>query len=456
MKPVLMNAQRTMSRATVQLSGARAVDGAFSLWPPAMLATGDGDGPCNSTGSCSAPGNNLRRGARRAAPWPVRPVAYALALQIFNPALSLQAQETTVFRSGDHGYASYRIPAIIRHNGVLIAFAEGRVHNAADFGDNDIVYKTSTDGGRTWGALHTAVDNHALQASNPAPVVDLLDPRHPDGRIFLFYNTGNAHEHDVRQGKGLREVWYITSTDGAATWSAPVNITAQVHRPEQPRLNAAYNFPADWRTYANTPGHGFQFITGPHKGRLYIAANHNAGDPQPGNKDWNAHAYYSDDHGRSFHLSDNVPYAGTNESTAAQIGTDAVYMSSRNQRLWPGQRIISVSQDGGRSWVSSGPDPQLPDPVNQASVLSWLQDDSFILAHCNAADGNARNKLTLRLSKDGGKTWYLSKMIAEAPENHQGAYTAYSDLVRTGNHALGVLYEKDNYARIVFAEVGVE
>ncbi|MFZ1664142.1 MAG: sialidase family protein [Flavobacteriales bacterium] len=371
-------------------------------------------------------------------------------------AVAGRAQDVPVFTSGEAGYASYRIPAIVQHKGVLVAFAEGRVHNAADFGDNDIVYKTSSDGGKTWGALRVAVDNDTLQASNSAPVVDLLDPRYPDGRIFLFYNTGNAHEHDVRNGHGLREVWYITSTDGAATWSAPVNITTQVHRPKQPEMNPVYDFPEDWRTYANTAGHGFQFITGPHKGRIFIAANHNAGDPQPGNEDWNAHAFFSDDHGGSFQLSENIPYAGSNESTAAQIGDDAVYMSSRNQRLSPRQRIISVSPDGGRSWASSAPDPQLPDPVNEASVTSWLRHGSFILAHCNAADEHQRNKLTLRLSSDGGRTWFFNALIAEAPPGYQGAYAAYSDIVPMDERTIGVLYEQDDYARIVFAAVEVE
>lgn len=371
-------------------------------------------------------------------------------------SFTLHAQDIPVFRSGDDGYASYRIPAIVQHQGVLIAFAEGRVHHAGDFGDNDIVYKASTDGGKTWGPLRVAVDNDTLQASNSAPVVDLLDPQYPEGRIFLFYNTGNAHEHDVRAGHGLREVWYITSTDGAATWSAPVNITTQVHRPKQPGINAAYNFNEDWRTYANTPGHGFQFINGPHTGRIYIAANHNAGDPQPENTDWNAHAYYTDDHGASFQLSGKVPYPGSNESTAAQIGTDGVYMSSRNQRLTPKQRVVSVSPDGGQTWVASAPDPQLPDPVNQASVLSWMQDGQFILAHCNAADEHRRNKLTLRLSKDGGNTWYFNKVIAQAPTGYTGAWSAYSDLVQLDPTHIGVLFEKDDYREIVFVAVGIE
>lgn len=361
------------------------------------------------------------------------------------------AQETTVFKSGEDGYASYRIPALIKNKGgELIAFCEGRVDHAGDYGNVDIVYKISKDGGKTWGPLKVAADYDKLQAGNAAPVVDLLDPRYPKGRIFLFYNTGNDHEGEVRKGKGLRELWYITSVDGALTWSEPVNITTQAHRPRQPQINPDYNFKEDWRTYANTPGHAFQFISGPNKGRIYIAANHNAGNPQPANKDWNAHAYYSDDHGKTFRLSENVPYPGTNESMAAQTGENSVYMSSRNQQLTPRQRVISVSNDGGQTWVSSAPDPQLPDPVNQASVLSWKKGKGFILAHLNAAHEKERNHLTLRLSKDGGKTWYFNQLIAKAPEGYKGAWSAYSDLVLLKKNSMGILYEKDNYKEIVF------
>ena len=381
-----------------------------------------------------------------------------LSVCTISASFVLMAQEVTVFKSGDDGYASYRIPAIVKgKSGDLIAFSEGRVHHAGDFGDVDIVYKISKDGGKTWGSLQVAVDYDKLQAGNPAPVVDLLDPAYPKGRVFLFYNTGNDHEGDVRKGKGLREVWYIVSNDAGQSWSQPVNITTQVHRPKQPQTNPLYNFKEDWRTYANTPGHGFQFVSGPNKGRIYIAGNHNAGDPLPSNKDWNAHAYYSDDHGKTFQLSEKVPFASTNESLAAQIGENSVYMSSRNQSYTPKARVISISHDGGQTWVSSAPDTNLPDPINQASVLSWKKGKNFILAHSNAADENKRDNLTLRLSKDQGKTWYFNKVVAKSPEGYKGgAYAAYSDIVLLKKNSIGVLYEKDGYKEIVFVPVKIK
>lgn len=137
---------------------------------------------------------------------------WMLALQV------TAQQDVPVFVSGEEGHKSYRIPAIIGlPDGKLLAFCEGRVNHAGDFGDINIVLKTSTDGGSSWSPIRTIVDYDLLQAGNPAPVVDLLDPAYPAGRIFLFYNTGNNHEGELRKGNGLREVWYISSIDGGKT-----------------------------------------------------------------------------------------------------------------------------------------------------------------------------------------------------------------------------------------------
>lgn len=372
-------------------------------------------------------------------------------------SFSLTAQEVTVFESGKDGYASFRIPAIIKNkDGNLLAFSEGRVDHAGDYGNVDIVYKISSDNGKTWGPLKVAADYDKLQAGNAAPVVDLLDPKYPNGRIFLFYNTGNNHEHEVRAGKGIREVWYITSTDGGNTWSSATNITTQVHRPNMPQVNSAYNFSENWRAYANTPGHGLQFDSGKYKGRLYIPANHSSGDPKSAGRDYFAHAFYSDDHGASFKITDKITFEGGNETMAAQISNNELYMNTRNQQGNVRNRIVSYSNDGGVTWDSTFYDKNLPDPVNQGSVLSWKKKSKYILAVCNAADEKLRDNLTLRLSKDKGKTWYFNKVVAKAPEGYKGSYAAYSDIVKLDKKTIGVFYEKDNYRTIVFVPVKIK
>lgn len=362
-------------------------------------------------------------------------------------------QPIPVFVSGEEGHKSYRIPAVIGlPSGRLLAFAEGRVHNAGDFGDINIVLKTSNDGGQTWSRLQTVVDEGSLQAGNPAPVMDRTDPAYPQGRIFLFYNTGNNHEGEVRKGKGLREVWYKTSVDGGLSWSAAVNITVQTHRPKQPGVHPAYDFHEDWRSYANTPGHAMQFTKGKYKGRLYVAANHSAGPPQPDFKDYRAHGFYSDDHGKTFHISENVDLEGGNENMATEISKGRLMLNLRNQQGHVRARYTALSKDGGTTWYNQRFDYNLPDPVCQGSILtigsSWGKK---VLAFCNASDTARRNNLTLRISKNDGRTW--QKKILVYASDQKGDAAAYSDIVRLGRKTVGVLYERDGYSEIVFSAI---
>lgn len=354
------------------------------------------------------------------------------------------AAQVPVFRSGTEGYASFRIPAILTApNGNLLAFCEGRVQNAGDYGNIDIVMKESRDGGRTWSPLRILVDADSLQAGNPAPVVDLYDSRYPNGRIFLFYNTGNNHEGEVRKGKGHRNVWYITSIDEGKNWTASINISEQVHK---------YRPPDNWRGYANTPGHALQFSQGKYKGRIYVAANHSYGDPQPGFEDYRAHGFFSDDHGDSFQLSESVAIPGSNESTAAELSNDRLMLNSRNQKGDVRARIVSVSGDGGVKWDSSYFDNQLPDPVCQGSLLNigWKRGKA-VLAFCNPASRQRRDSLTLRISWDEGHTW--NRTILIDPIVGSDDRQAYSDLVRINRKRIGILYESNGYRQIVFKQL---
>lgn len=368
--------------------------------------------------------------------------------------LKIQAQ-VPVYISGTEGHKSYRIPAIIKNwTGELLAFAEGRVQGSGDFGDINIVLKKSTDNGKTWETMATVVDYNDLQAGNPAPVLDNSDPNFPKGRIFLFYNTGNNHEGEVRKGKGIREVWYKTSTDGGNTWSEGVNITQQTHRPNQPLVNASYNFKEDWRSYANTPGHAMQFQEGKYKGRIFVAANHSVGEPQKQFTDYAAHGFYTDDHGKTFKLSETVAIEGSNEATATEISDNKLMLNARNQKGDKRSRIVAISNNGGETWSETFFDENLPDPVCEGSILNiGKKKGKSILAFCNAADTKNRDNLTLRISFDDGKSWKISKLVYAGKENNDKSPSAYSDIVKIGKKTIGVLFEKDNYSAIVFSPV---
>lgn len=368
-----------------------------------------------------------------------------------------QTPFSVVYTSGLEGHKTYRIPAIIKNKqGHLLAFAEGRVHGSGDFGDINIVLKISRDKGRTWSAIKTLVDYDALQAGNPTPVLDESDPRFPKGRIFLFYNTGNNHENEIREGKGLREVWFITSTDGGKTWSTAVNITSQVHRPNQPSNNSVYTFKEDWRHYANGPGHAMQFTQGSHQGRILIAANHSAGPRGERGSDYRAHTFFTDDHGDTFQLGASISIPGSNEASAAEISGGRLMMNIRNQRGDVRQRIVGLSENGGTTWQDTYFDSQLPDPICEGSILTiGSTKGKNILAFSNAADAKRRDQLTLRISYDDGKTWPKAMLIAKGKteEESKDDFAAYSDLVKVTKRSVGILYERSNYSQIVYSRI---
>ncbi len=366
-------------------------------------------------------------------------------------AVGEETTETVVFENSQDGYQCYRIPAIVAApNGDLLAFAEARLTDCGDFGDVDMVLKRSTDQGKNWGRLEMAVDFGDAQAGNPAPVYDLTDPKFPKGRLFLFYNTGTAHEADVREGKAVREVWYKTSTDHGKTWSEATNITLQTSRPNAPAVNSAYAFPEDWRSYANTPGHALQIQNGLYKGRIFVAANHSAGSPQEAYRDYAAHAFYSDDHGKTFKLSPNLDYAGGNEATAAETSDGSLLFNFRNQSGDAKYRLQGFTKNAGESWDEVRVMKDLPDPVCQGSIISFKpKKDQHVLLFSNANSQTERENLTVRRSTDDGQTWSAGKVIYPGP-------AAYSDLVIQKNGDIGVLYEKDGYKRIVYARFGYE
>jgi sialidase-1 len=76
-----------------------------------------------------------------------------------------------------------------------------------------------------------------------------------------------------------------------------------------------------------------------------------------------------------------------------------------------------------------------------------------MLAFCNAADTLKRNHLTLRISFDEGLTWKKYRLIEASDENKKNDVTAYSDIVMLNKKEIGVLYERNGYAQIVFTLV---
>jgi hypothetical protein len=84
--------------------------------------------------------------------------------------------------------------------------------------------------------------------------------------------------------------------------------------------------------------------------RNLVAANHSSGNPQSHFMDYVAQGFFTDDHGKTFHLVQSINLPGSNESMATELSYDKLMMNSRNQRGDVRARIVSISSDGGASW----------------------------------------------------------------------------------------------------------
>jgi sialidase-1 len=367
-----------------------------------------------------------------------------VSLFLVTSSYSTIFDERPVFVSGTEGYGTYRIPAIIRAgNGDLLAFCEGRVNGASDFGNIDIVMKRSTDNGLTWGALQVVATNGNVLAGNPGPVVDTMDPQHPN-RVWLSYNKSAQSEANVRSGLGVREVMVMHSDNHGATWSTPENITVSVHKPNEPSFNPAYTFSEDWRWYAIAPGHCIQLKSGPHAGRLLFPSNHQEGGDITGN--YSSHAFYSDDHGLTWQVGGKVG-PGTNESIAVELANGDVMVNTRN--FTGTTRSVAFSADGGESWTGLFRDAELIEPRCQGSLIRYSMAGKNRILFSNPATTSSRTRGTVRMSYDEGEAWSVSRQI------YAGSF-AYSDLVTQSDGQIGLLYERDSYGSIYYARFDLE
>lgn len=253
------------------------------------------------------------------------------------------------------------------------------------------------------------------------------------GNLYLGYG-----EYLVERTSYLEAVY---SEDDGATWSAPIDLTHQVKE--------------EWMRFIGAgPGIGIQLQQGPHAGRLIFPIYFSN---ETNSIFWRMSCalIYSDDHGKTWHrgaspndgrvldgetLSARTLQAQSGELTESQAvelenGKIRVYL--RNH-LESGCVAYCESTDGGESFSQVLPQPALPDPVCQSSVIRLpdLGDGVLRLLFANPADSQERIRGTVRLSEDGGKTWCASRTVDEG-------FFMYNSMTALPDGTVGILYEGD-------------
>ena len=314
-------------------------------------------------------------------------------------------RETVVFQSGQEGYHSFRIPALLfTKRGTLLAFCEGRRGSRSDTGDIDTVVKRSRDGGKTWSQLQVVADHDVDTIGNPCPVQD-----RQTGVIWLPLtgNPGQNTQKEILNGVGSRTLWMSRSGDDGVSWDNPVEITSIVKDP-------------NWTWCATGPGNSIQL----HSGRLLVPCDYS----ERGSTREHSWVIYSDDHGRSWKPGGTL-LEGTGEAQAVEIADGTVLVNARSDR--GNRRLTARSVDGGITWTDASPDEALIEPPCQASIQRGPKN---LLLFSNPADVK-RVRMTVRASRDGGRSWSYSKVLHEGP-------SAYSSLAVLSGGRIACLYER--------------
>lgn len=348
---------------------------------------------------------------------------------------------STPFYSGLNGYYSYRIPTIIQSKKALIAFAEGRKNSTSDFGNIDLVYRRSTDQGKSWEPIQILVDKDTIAVQNPVPIYI-----ENNNKIVLLFNITPQSEHDILNKdygpKDERKAFVTFSYDDGRSWSLPKDITEQVKRPH-------------WRWHALGPVHGIELQFGAHKGRLVAPV---AISVEKGQKAYGMALIYSDDLGNNWKIGavDNnlTDAVQCNETTVVELTNGDIYVNTRDHLGGSHQknRGETYSEDSGLTFTQPIIESdKFPSPIVQSSLLRWdtkTKGEEDVIFFATPSNTQQRENLIIMASYDETKSWTTLYSV------HQG-FSAYSDMVKLNKRTLGVLFETDDYKKIVFKRVHV-
>ncbi len=340
-------------------------------------------------------------------------------------SLAATLEQTEVFRSGENGYALYRIPGIVATpRGTLLAYAEARKSARGDWGTIDIVLRRSKDSGRTWSPMQVIAQVDGPKAKNPVALAqNLAQPGEVTYNNPVAITTRQGPVHLLFCLEYMR-AFYLRSDDDGRTFSKPVEITAafDAFRPEY-----------DWRVLATGPGHGIELRSG----RLLVPVWLSTGTGGHAHRPSVAATIYSDDGGRSWQrgaiaLPNTSDFVNPNETAAAELSTGEVMLNVRTESKAQ-RRAVLVSKDGISNWSAPRFDSALLEPICFASLLS-LGKRRLVFSNPDNLVNRHRKNLTLQLSEDDGHTWTKRRVL-------EAGWAGYSDLALDRRGRIYCFYE---------------
>ena len=331
---------------------------------------------------------------------------------------------------GQDDVHTYRIPGMATSNGgTLLAVYDIRRDNSGDLqGDIDVGLSRSTDGGETWEPMQVIMDmgewggrpQRENGIGDPAILID-----RNTGTIWVaaLWIHGYPDTHawfSSRQGMEPAQTgqfMLVKSEDDGRTWSEPINITDQIKQPE-------------WHLLLMGPGNGITMSDG----TLVFAAQYKDENEMP----WST-IVYSRDGGENWSI--GVPVrSNTTEAQVVETGEGTLMINMRDNR--GGARAVYTTRNLGASWEEHASSRVLlQEPVSMASLIrsspagSGYRHNYLLFSNPNST--SARVNMTVRLSRDDGKSWPLNQQVLL----DEGRGFGYSSLTMVDEETVGILYE---------------
>lgn len=371
-------------------------------------------------------------------------LVYTMLLGLISVAVAAEPKldQFDLFTANEGGYPLYRIPGIVvTAQGSLVAYCEAR-KSRGDWGHIDILVRRSTDGGATWSVpLKMPLPEGPLERNSAAVAQGLGKPGeitlnnpvalvdHQRGTVVLLYCVEYAR------------CFVTTSTDDAATFSKPVEITATFNtfRPEY-----------SWKVLAVGPGHGIQL----QNGRLVATVWLSTGTGGHAHRPSVTTTIFSDDGGLTWKrgeiaAQEKTPLINPNETSLVELLDGRVLLNIRHESKQQ-RRAISFSRDGATQWTTPVLHEELLEPICMASIgrlngpapegktrLVFSNPHNLDRADGKLLPGTGRDRknVTIKLSLDDGATWPTSRVL-------EPGKSGYSDLAVAADNTIYCFYER--------------
>ncbi len=348
----------------------------------------------------------------------------------------------------DPNYSIYHIPGIVvTAKGTVLAWCEARKRpaGASDWDDIRILLRRSTNDGKTWSQPVSIANVEGPKTKNPfALAIKSVDPNDVTYNNPVLIADRNGSVHMLFCLEYMR-VFYQRSDDDGLSWTKPHEITSTFE---------AFKKDYDWKVLATGPNHSIQLQSN----RLVVPVWLSTGTGGNAHRPSVTATIYSDDAGMTWHAGEiAVPctdeWINPNETVAIELSDGRVMLNVRNESK-AHRRLVTTSADGATNWSTPRFDEALLEPICMGAIVRYKRPGNELILFSNPhnlerADGKEvagksrdRKNLSLKVSRDEGKTWPINKTIEAGP-------SMYSDLAVTSSGTILCFYGR--HAKLGFA-----